>query len=141
MGWVMITPDNFRADPYGWLTNQLGHIMLGLIMVYAVCVAWWAVSGELPYRLHVGVGLAIFYIGVIELWIQGWRGGDTIEDSVFTLGYGAAAPLCVFQEVAPDAGQFTGRIADLTPFFYIAGIHLLLGVTTRIYLGKSSSKE
>ena len=24
------TPDAFRGDPYGWLTNQMSHVLVGL---------------------------------------------------------------------------------------------------------------
>ena len=24
------TPDDFRGDPYGWLTNQMSHVLAGL---------------------------------------------------------------------------------------------------------------
>ena len=40
----MITSDSFPGDPYGWLTNQCGHGVLGLALaVYGDALGlWWA---------------------------------------------------------------------------------------------------
>ncbi|MFO1141183.1 MAG: hypothetical protein U1E59_02140 [Amaricoccus sp.] len=32
----LLTPDAFRGDPYGWLTNQMSHVLAGLAGAWLV---------------------------------------------------------------------------------------------------------
>lgn len=130
---MLIRPSAFWDDPYGYLTNQVGHIGLGVFMAFVASRAVFELTGEFPVRLHVWVSVLAFYVLVIELTLQGWRGFDTIEDTAFTCFYGAGAPLWVFKEVAVGSGAISGDAAALDLFFLAAGSHLALGVSLRLY--------
>ena len=30
------SPDEFRGDPYGWLTNQMSHVLLGVLVAWII---------------------------------------------------------------------------------------------------------
>lgn len=89
-----MTSDDFKDDWYGWLTNQCGHIVLGL---FVSCVAhyaglWW---------LYAPLGAALTYWVVVELWAQRnrlWR--DGIADTFFVM-----CGACVLPAV--NHGNFT----------------------------------
>lgn len=133
----ILTPSRFEGDWYGWATNQISHIGVGLFLVFATCFIEWGIRGEFPYRWQVW-GAVFFCYVVFEVWGQGWRGFDTIEDVMFVTVYGAGSVLTVFHEVNGATGEFCGKIADIAPFFWIAIAHLMAGSLIRI--GKSPSK-
>lgn len=137
---MLFPPSAFKNDWYGWLTNQVSHIFLGLSLVFVTCFLWLAAFGEFPYRLHSWLSLVTLYIAY-ECAFQGWRGVDTIEDTLFVTFYGAGGTLYTFHEVTPGSPMFTGNIGHLLPFFYVAAAHLFVGSTARFFSGKSSSKE
>lgn len=93
------TPSNFANDWYGGVTNQIGHVMLGLFAVCAICVAYAVAFGEMPWRGPVGMGIIAVYFFGIELWRQKWQGADTIVDTCF-VALGVIAPLVSLHEVA-----------------------------------------
>lgn len=129
----MIEPDNFKTDPYGYLTNQLGHIGLGVLLVFLISRGCFELVGEYPIRLHVWLITGAFYLFVAELAVQGWRGWDTIEDTIFTVFYGAGAPLWAFKEVTPGDAALAASLPALDMFFAAAGLHLLVGVLLRAF--------
>ncbi len=131
---------SFDGDWYGWLTNQVSHIFLGLALVFVSCFLWLAAVGEFPYRLHTWLSLVTLYLAY-EWAFQGWRWFDTVEDTLFVTFYGAGGALYTFHEVAPGSPKFTGNITHLLPFFYVAAAHLFAGAAARFFFGKSSSKE
>lgn len=133
MGVSMLAPDNFRGQPYGYLTNQLGHIGLGVLLVFLASRGWFEIAGEYPVRLHVWVIIFAGYFVGWELWLQGWRGFDSIEDTIFTCFYGAGAPLWAFYEVAPGIPTLEVNLPALDMFFLAAGAHLAIGVGFRIF--------
>lgn len=107
----MIEPDDFRDDWYAWLTNQCGHIALGLAVAAVM----------LPFGWWTPVVAALVYWVVVECWGQGvalWR--DSIADTFFVMVGGS-----VF--AAHDAGWPT-----LLGVFVIAGAWLLFGVWRRL---------
>lgn len=126
----------FRADPYGWLTNQVSHMGGGLAYVFASCYLWLAVFGEFPVRWHIWAAFAVVYLAW-EIAQQGWQGADTIEDWCFVVAYGAGGPLLVFREYDLGSGLFYGQIHDLRPFFALACVHLVIGVAIRIVQARS----
>lgn len=77
------TPDQFRSDPYGGLLNQWGHYSLGVAGYVMFCAAFYAIQGEMPYRAMAAFSVLTFYVVVIEAVVQGWRGRDSFEDSLF----------------------------------------------------------
>lgn len=37
---TILTPDSFHNDWYGWITNQSGHFLLGIVIA-AITGRWW----------------------------------------------------------------------------------------------------
>lgn len=130
---MLVVPQNFRAQPYQWLTNQTSHMGLGFVLAMLTCLAHFAAFGEYPYRAAIWCMIVIGYFGWAELSMQGWRGGDTIEDTVFVCGYGAGGFLYTLREVRPGTGDFTGNIWDAALFLAVAAAHLCIGCGIRIW--------
>lgn len=133
----LIEPDAFLDDWYGWLTNQAGHVLLGVFMAFFLCVVAFFALGELPYRIDVFAVCLIGYLA-FELLTQGWQGYDTIEDTVFVVGYGCGAPLSAFHEVSAGSPDVSFDLFALTPFFVASAIHLACGVAFRYYRADSN---
>lgn len=129
----VIRPDDFKTQPYAYLTNQLGHIGLGLFLVFLVNRGAFEVFGEYPIRLHVWGATLVLYLVVVELMLQGWRGFDTVEDTIFTCFYGAGAPLWAFREIAPGVPAVEVHLEALDLFFLAAGAHLAIGSAYRLF--------
>lgn len=77
---VLVAPDDFARDPYGELTNQLGHTMLGLLSSLLIICAYREIAGEMPYRVVVFGTVSGVYAVLIEAKIQGWKPGDSWFD-------------------------------------------------------------
>lgn len=80
--------NNFMDDPYGYLTNQIGHVVLGcyvVTIVVGICYNFFCT--EYPAQWPYAIGCMFAYLLVWELGVQGWKGLDTLEDSAyFSLG-------------------------------------------------------
>jgi hypothetical protein len=126
-----IRPDDFKAQPYAYLTNQIGHIGLGVLLVFLASRGFFEVFGEYPVKLHLWLAITAVYFGFVEIWAQGWRGFDTIEDTVFTCVFGAGAPLVSFREAKPGDVGLAVDLPTLDPFFIGAGALLAIGVAVR----------
>lgn len=85
----------------------MSHIGVGVALVVALCTVWFLLVGEYPYRLHTWVIILTGYV-LFEAVCQGWRGWDTIEDTLFTAFYGAGGTLYTFTEIAPGSTEFRG---------------------------------
>lgn len=48
---MLFQPDAFNNDWYGWLTNQSGHILLGMLIAWAAGRAWVALAVALLFEL------------------------------------------------------------------------------------------
>lgn len=100
----MITPDAFRNDWYGELTNQCGHTLMGILGAGLIAALWRSVDGEMPYRWFILGAVVAFYALVIEWKMQGWASGDSWFDTAM-VGLGAAGVVLPFEEVGvTDAG-------------------------------------
>lgn len=76
-------PNDFRGQPYAYLTNQVGHIFLGgTIPMYFIFVIYKSV-GIYPNQIWVTVFLMVGYLMFWELSVQGARGWDTVFDTMF----------------------------------------------------------
>jgi hypothetical protein len=93
------TPSSFRADPYGALTNQAGHVAFGAFIAAAICLIYGAWFGEMPYRWPTWVCVTFAYLLLVEWRQQGWKGADSLIDGGF-VSLGAAAPLVALKEVS-----------------------------------------
>ncbi len=80
----MLSPDAFLTDAYGWLTNQTGHVLLGLVLTAVVAVIMRAVM-ETDMRREALLSVSVAYLVGWEILIwhveAGWL--DTVEDSAF----------------------------------------------------------
>lgn len=126
----LIEPSAFLDDWYGWLTNQAGHILLGVFLAFFMCMIAYFALGELPYRIDVFWVCLLGYIA-FEIISQGWQGYDTVEDSVFVVAYGCGAPLSAFHEVSVGSPDVSVDLRALMAFFVVSGIHLAFGVAFR----------
>lgn len=118
----MIQPDDFRGQPYAYLTNQAGHFLLGFCTVTFYVWAQVVVTGiYIPQSVAVAVCVSV-YFGFIELALQGWRGLDTMQDTYF-FACGTAAWLTI------DMSQVIHKLmaAEL-----LLAISLALGVAREI---------
>lgn len=108
-------PEAFRNDWYGELTNQLAHTMLGLMLALAWCVSAWALTGAMPLRSWVILGIGAGYLAV-EIGVQRWRAGDSWFDALMVMS-GAAGVLLPLEETG-----VTGRIVhlDFDPALWLA---------------------
>lgn len=119
----------FRDDWYGWLTNQLGHIVLGLTIAYVAAMAWFGLAGEMPYKIiawPVCLGLYVW----LE-WVRGWAGWDSVEDTIFTSIYGSGGGYLLFTEVQPGSATLEFHSWSLFPAMGVILVHIVYGVSKR----------
>jgi hypothetical protein len=123
----LMAPDAFVSDPYGFVTNQAGHIVLGFGLVVLAVVLGFALAGEPPERwvlwLIVLSGFTSFELALGGEW---W---DALEDTVFTVGYGAGATLYAFTWY--EGFTFLLDFLAVLPFVIGAAVHLAAGVAWR----------
>ncbi len=122
--------DDFADDWYGWLTNQISHIGLGVFLALAVSALWFAAAGEFPVKWHAW-GLIVLAYG----WLEAVRGGsirDALEDIAFVCLYGAGGAFLVFTEVSPGQPHLVLSISDVLPVLGIAAAHIGGGVWRRV---------
>ena len=126
-GWV--TPNAFPRDPYGYATNQAGHMVLGLGMCVLAVLASFVLVDEPPRRWELWL-ITLAGFGAFELALGG-APGDALEDTVYTIGYGAGASLYTVQWV--EGFIFALDFAALLPFAVAAAIHLAAGAAWRAH--------
>lgn len=127
----LFEPDDFRRDWYGFLTNQMSHTLLGIFIVWIMTVIGYLILGELPYRNMLFALTLVGYI-LYEIVFQGWRGWDTIEDTLFVAVYGAGGTLIAFTEYQYGSASVIFDIYAALPMLTLVSIHLVLGVLYRI---------
>lgn len=93
------TPDNFRNDWYGELTNQISHTFLGAMAFITFCDVWFLVSGGMPFRSYAFIACFLAYAVGIEVIVQRWMPGDSWFDSLM-FAFGAAGAALPVQEVS-----------------------------------------
>ena len=128
MGWI--TPENFKADWYGWVTNQAGHVLLGIFAAVAVAVLWWYAFDEYPYRKALALALVLVFVAS-EL-AQGWKGGDAVEDILFRT-YGVAFPLATLQESQRFSVELTPDLFAMLTIMGLVAFHMAVGVGIRVW--------
>jgi hypothetical protein len=50
--------DDFARDWYGYLTNQISHIGLGIVLALATCIVWFWAFGEYPVKWAMWLAIA-----------------------------------------------------------------------------------
>lgn len=125
---MLMTPDNFSRDPYGWLTNQISHLTLGFAAVVLYCSLGAHIAGVFPDKWVIWTSIAVSY-ALIEV-IQRGPFWDSVEDFIFVVIYGAGLTLWVMEWTG--GGRFAGDIADLAPWVYYVLFHLVAGSVVRL---------
>jgi hypothetical protein len=125
-------PDSFRNDPYGYVTNQIGHAFMvgGVLFVYAVVMGVFWITGEFPPKWGIIAGGSITY-AAYELLAQGWRGGDTVEDWWFVSVYGITGPVVSFTEMTPGSMLAVFDMRAALPFIVLLSVHIAFGAWLR----------
>jgi len=95
------TPNNFAGDPYGYVTNQAGHFLLGFCLCSSGAWSCMTFTGHYLDQFAVFGVVVIGYFVAWELTVQGWRGLDTIEDVAF-VALGAAPWLLIDMQYVLD---------------------------------------
>ncbi len=136
-GWrfweVLTAPSAFRSDPYGELTNQLGHTMLGIILAIFVVTAWREAAGEMPYRWKVFAVVVLGYMVGIEWLSQRWTAGDSWFDSLM-VAFGSGGLLFPLHEVEASGRETLLSLDHRLLIWIVAGwsVCLCLRVWRRI---------
>jgi hypothetical protein len=128
----LFTPDDFKDDWYGYLTNQVSHVGLGIFLVWFVCALSYSMFGELPMKWAIFFSISILYF-LFEMTFQGWRRFDTIEDTIYVAVYGAGGTVLSFTEFV---GGKTLVVFDVfAPILVISTFisHLIIGCVVRWY--------
>lgn len=128
----MITASNFRGDPYGWATNQIGHAFLvgAVLLTFVPTLVCLIIAGEFPPKWALVAFSATLYLG-FELASQGWHGADTVEDWVFVVFYGSAGSVYSFSEIAPGNSMAAFDLMAAAPFLGLLAVHLAFGAWLR----------
>ena len=127
---TILKPDSFPGDWYGWVTNQISHIFVGIALVFFASLICFYSFGEMPNKLTIYGAIFAGYVA-FEVLVQGWRGVDTVEDTTFVVGYGAAGVLAGFTEVEVGSPYLELNLLGLAPFFAVAIVHLIAGAMHR----------
>ena len=81
------TPDDFRGDPYGWLTNQMSHVLAGLAGAWLIELTVRSVGVGSGAAAGAGVVAVALASGALEAWQlrRGGTLGDGLQDFAFVL--------------------------------------------------------
>jgi hypothetical protein len=132
----MFTPDDFKGDPYGHVTNQTSHSFLvgGILLAYLPVMGYFFIAGEFPEKWLIIAWAAVSY-AAFELILQGWRGFDTVEDWIFVVIHGTTGFVLTFSEIEPGSTKFHGDLAYAAPFIVLFLTHLAIGAWVRKIVG------
>jgi hypothetical protein len=128
-GYNVVTPDSFPRAPYGYLTNQAGHMLLGFCMAFTAALAGVALVDEPPDRLDLLLILFCAF-GAFEVGLFG-EPFDLFEDVAFTIFYGAGATIYGVKWV--EGFNFKADLLAVAPFFAVAAVHITLGALWRLW--------
>lgn len=131
-------PDAYRGDWYGELTNQISHTALGSLSAILWCMVAFALTGEMPVRSVVFLGIAGVYLAV-EILVQRWAAGDSWFDAAMVCG-GACMALLPFREAGIE-GHLVILSFDPIVWAAIAGlwsVALFLRVSRRYLASRLS---
>jgi hypothetical protein len=122
--------DDFARDWYGYLTNQISHIGLGIVLALATCIAWFWVFGAYPVKWAMWLAITGGY-AASEV-IRGGDPWDAFEDGCFVCLYGAGGAFLVFAENQPGDTALITDIGLAVPVLGSACVHLAVGVWARV---------
>lgn len=72
-------PNDFKDNPYGWLTNQVGHLSLSFVLTLYLSL----LIGDLYAPISIG---ALWLIWEISQYKKSNNFIDVIEDLIFEIG-------------------------------------------------------
>ncbi|MFY7672129.1 hypothetical protein ACOSP6_13680 [Tenacibaculum sp. MEBiC06402] len=76
---LLSEPNDFKDNPYGWLTNQVGHLSLSFVLTLYLSL----LIGDLYAPITIGV---LWLIWEISQYKKSNNFIDVIEDLIFELG-------------------------------------------------------
>jgi hypothetical protein len=121
--------DDFADDWYGWLTNQISHIGLGLVFAVFSCWLWMMIAGEFPVKWVAWPICVAVYLALEA--VRGWSGWDSAEDTAFTTVYGTGGAFLLFTEVSPGDPFMMVDFTNLPWVLAVPTVHLALGAYFR----------
>lgn len=119
---VFRIPSAFEDDPLNWAYSQIGH---GYVGVAVTTILTWLLlyfGGEYPNDWLIAAAVPIGYLIFWELDLQGWRGWDTIEDTLFV-----SAGSLLF--IVIDMSEVIDRLAL---WIVLTGAGILIGISRRL---------
>lgn len=123
------SPDNFRADWYGWAANQLSHAAIGAGSSTFAAMAWLHFWGEYPYQwLLFSTLMVAFTISEVAQKLN--RLWDAVEDLTF-YAYGATIVCFGFKEQERFQAGLDPNFPLILGVFGVFGIHQIAGIIIR----------
>lgn len=119
---VFREPSAFKDDPLNWAYSQIGHGYLGCAITTLITWILLYVGGEYPNDWIIAFAVPVAYLVFWEIDVQGWKGWDTIEDTLFV-----SAGALLF--VVIDMSEVIDRLAA---WVVIPGFAILIGVYRRL---------
>lgn len=116
------SPDAYLDNPYGYLTNQIGHGFLGCYVMTMSIGIWYAFSGIYPTQWYFVAAVVFAYLMVWEIGAQGYRGWDSIEDTFY---FASGAGLFLFVEMDEVIFRLVVWMSVLTLFLGVGTMHRL----------------
>ena len=94
-------PADFRDDAYGYLTNQVGHVFFGAtIPMFVIGLSYYS-TGRYPDQIPIVINFVLSYLIGWELMTQGFRGLDTLLDTLF-VAVGTSLYIIVEMDIVLD---------------------------------------
>ena len=91
-------PQAFEGDAYGYLTNQISHGYLGIVLTTYLVFSIFLLTGTYPQQGPAVICIIMAYFLLWEIGVQGWRGWDSLEDTLF-VSSGAAMYLFIEMDI------------------------------------------
>lgn len=130
---MIFKPDNFRADWYGWITNQGARAGIAAIIAGMAAFIYYGALGEYPYRLALGIALVIVYIAYeIRRGQDEFKPWDSAEDTLFWT-YGVALALGSFKEVQRTMLTLEPQLGFFWMVLSVVAFHSVLGIGIRVF--------
>jgi hypothetical protein len=129
----IFVPDKFKADWYGFLTNQLAHFTIGAFLVLLQMNIHLWITGEFFERIYSFIVIFIGY-SCFEVCQKG-KTSDIIEDILFLVFFGAGSMLYVFKWFY--GSYVCGYSNEFLPIFYAMALVLIYGIFRRVKYAKS----
>jgi hypothetical protein len=128
----IFVPDKFKADWYGFSTNQLAHFTIGAFLVLLQMNIHLWITGEFFDRLCAFIVILVGY--TCFEYCQKGKTSDIIEDILFLVFFGAGSMLYVFKWFY--GSYVCGYSNEFLPIFYAMALVLIYGIFRRVKYAK-----